>query len=149
MNRQYKVTLSEAQVDVIIRALDMYSRLGCGQFEEIDRLFQFDPRRNPQSYGWETRRKLDALKQLYLPLQDNASYSICSQEVPVDFRLAWDVYQTLRHHVSWERHPEGGFTVNFREPMNVSGAALCTIETVVSPTTAENETQGVNGVDSV
>lgn len=138
MNHQYKVTLSEAQVDVILRALDMYSRLGCGQFEEIDRLFQFDPRRNPKSYGWDIRCQLDALKQQFLPLQFNASYSICSQEVPVDFRLAWDVYQTIRHHVSWERHPEGGFTVNFREPMNVSGAALCTIETVV-PAVAAND----------
>jgi hypothetical protein len=144
VNRQYKVTLSEAQVDVILRALDMYSRLGCGQFEEIDRLFQFDPRRNPQSHGWETRQKLDALKQLFLPLPGNASYSICSQEVPVDFRLAWDVHQTLRHHVSWERHPEGGVTVNFREPMNVSGETLCTIETVVPPTMAEIHAPHVN-----
>lgn len=137
MNRQYQLMLNEAQVDALLQALEVYARLGCGQFEEIARLFCCDPR-SRQSNALSVEHCLDQAKHSLLALQRRASYSICSYDVPVSYRLAWDMYQVIRHHVSWEAHPEGGNTVNFNEPMNVSEIPFCTIETVVGVETSDS-----------
>lgn len=108
----------------------MYVRLGCGQFEEVARLFCCDLR-SRQGNALSVEHCLDQAKRLLLSLQCGTSYSICSYDVPVSYRLAWDMHQVIQHHVSWEAHPEGGNTENFNEPMNVSEIPFCTIETVV------------------
>ena len=128
MNHQYKLTLNDAQVDTLLRALDLYARVGCGQFEEIARLFRLDSRCGENVDGVEIHRLLGAIKQHLFSQHDGGSYSICSREVPVDYRLAWDVFQVVRYCVSWERFPEGGNTVNFDLPMNTSGRAFCVVE---------------------
>jgi hypothetical protein len=128
---QYRLTLNDDQVQMLLRALDVYSRVGCGQFQRILEMFQSDPRRREDScVQWEILFGL--FKQQLLQLEGNSNYSICSPEVPVDYRLAWDMLQVVRHHVSWEQQPEGGSQVWFDEPMNTSGLPFCTIETVVS-----------------
>lgn len=126
---QYQLTLNDEQVQMLLRALDVYSWIGCGQFERILELFRDDPRRREEcSIQWETLFRL--FKQQLLSLEGNASYSICSPEVSVDYRLAWDILQVIRHHIAWEEQPEGGHFVQFDPPMNTSGIPFCTIETV-------------------
>jgi len=126
---QYQLTLNDRQIETLLRALDVYSRVGCGQFERILEMFRGDPRRREDStIEWETLFRV--FKQQLLSLEENASYSICSTEVPVDYRLAWDMLQVVRHHVAWEKQPEGGHLVQFDSPMDTSGLPFCTIETV-------------------
>lgn len=130
MNHQYRLMLNEAQIDTLLRALDLYARVGCGQFEEIARLFRLDSRCGKNVDIVEIDRLFGVIKQCLFPSHHGGSYSICSREVPVDYQLAWDMFQVVWHHVSWEKHPEGGNTVNFDRPMNTSGRAFCTVETV-------------------
>ncbi len=124
----YQLTVTDEQVQVLLKALDVYSRVGCGQFERILEMFLGDPRR--QKDVPDCKLLFNRFKEQLLALTPDTSYSICSPDVPVDYRLAWDVLQVLRHHVAWRKQPEGGFTVNFDKPMNTSGAPLCRIETV-------------------
>ena len=133
---QYQLTLNDEHVQMLLRALDVYSRIGCGQLNRILELFLGDPRRRECSSI--QREALFRFKQQLLPLEGDASYSICSPEVPVDYRLAWDVLQVVRHHVAWEEQPAGGLFVQFDSPMNTSGAPFCTIETVDSDQAATN-----------
>lgn len=126
---QYQLTLNDGQVQMLLRALDVYSRIGCGQLDRILELFSCDPRRREGSSI--QRETLFRFKQQLLSLEGNANYSICSPEVPVDYRLAYDVLQVVRHHIAWEAQPEGGHFVQFDSPMSASGAPFCTIETVV------------------
>lgn len=124
----YQLTVSDEHVSMLLRALDLYSRVGCGQFERILELFQDDPRRREDNViQWETLFRL--FKQQLLSLKGNASYSICSPEIPVDYRLAWDMLQVIQHHIAWAVQPEGGHLVKFDLPMNVSGIPFCTIVT--------------------
>jgi hypothetical protein len=131
---QYQLTLNDEQVQMLLRALDVYSRVGCGQFNRILEMFRGDSRRPEDcSIQWEAQWEtlFCFFKKQLLSLQGNASYSICSPEVPVDYRLAWDVLQIVRHHVSWEKRPEGNpMSVHFDPPMNTSGLPFCTIVTV-------------------
>ena len=126
---QYQLTLNDEQVQMLLRALDVYSRVGCGQFDRILEMFCNDPRllEGMLAIQWETL--FCSFKQ-QLQLQRDASYSICSPEVPVDYRLAFDVLQVIRHHIAWKEQPEGGHFVKFDLPMNTSALPFCTIETV-------------------
>ncbi len=38
--------------------------------------------------------------------------------------IAWDVYQTVRQWLAYRRQPEGGFTVDFHDPMQRSGERI-------------------------
>lgn len=130
---QYQLTLNDEQVQMLLRALDVYSRIGCGQFDRILEMFRDDPRRREKT-DWRTlplgRDTLFRfIKQQLLSLEGDASYSICSSEVPVDYRMAWDMLQVVRHHIAWEAQPEGGHLVQFDPPMNTSALPFCTIET--------------------
>ena len=125
---QYQLTLNDEHVQMLLRALDVYSRVGCGQFHRILEMFSGDPRRRVGSSI--QRETLLRLKQQLLSLEGGASFSICSPEVPVDYRLAWDMLQVIRHHVAWKMQPEGGHLVKFDPPMNTSTLPFCTIETV-------------------
>ena len=37
---------------------------------------------------------------------------------------AWDIYQVIRHAYAWKRYPEGGWTVDFNEPMKTGHEPL-------------------------
>jgi len=111
---------------MFLRALDVYSRIGVGQFERIFEMFLGDPRR--QKDVSDCKPLFNCFKRQLLALEPNTSFSICSPDVPADYRLAFDVLQVIRHHVAWRKKPEGGFTVNFDKPMGTSDQPLCKIE---------------------
>lgn len=49
--------------------------------------------------------------------------------VRVGFMLGIRIgYQVQRHRLSWDRYPEGGWTVNFDEPYKVGKEPLAAIE---------------------
>lgn len=125
----YQLTLSDEQIRVLLRALDLYARVGCGQFEQILELFQGDSRRREDGMiQWETLFRI--FRNGLLSLQaDMAHYAICSPKVPADYRLAWDIFQVVRHHIAWAVQPEGGHLVKFDTPICTSGVSLCTVVT--------------------
>lgn len=114
-----KVTLelSEKQAGIVEEALEFYSRIHMGQFEELGNFF------HKRNYNRDEFRHLtDQLRRCVFPeLQRNAYYGICDKKHLSDnARIAWDIQQVIRHGVSWKRYPNGGITVNFDPPMRTS-----------------------------
>lgn len=124
---KYTLTVDDAQVRTILHALDLYSRVGCGQFDEIRRIFQFDPRTRVSVDPREIDRALEIVKQQLLPLERGTSYGICCRDVPQEYRMAYDILQVLRHCKAWHEHPEGGVTVNFHQPMQTGDHPFCKV----------------------
>lgn len=93
--------LSEKQLDTIERALDLYSRILCGQIEEVHKVIQWADFDRSIMVGNESRAIVETatsmLKQALFPEIYPASYSICNTEkLPSTAAVAYDIYQTLR-----------------------------------------------------
>jgi hypothetical protein len=122
MIMQITITVNETQAYVIMNALETYSRLLMGQFNEIDTLFV-----NNGNDVWKDfirRQELEmrlksARKCVYPMLEDNAYYGIFDKvHTPNNSRIAWDIKKAIEHDLSWHKYPEGGITTNFDTPMH-------------------------------
>lgn len=113
-----KIELSDKQADVLIAALDLYSRIHLGQFEEVANVARmYDVSRLNGDY--EAHNEFDdAIREAktILGFCRNGSYGIFNERVNDVARVAWDMQQVIRHYLAWKRNPEGGFTVNFDTP---------------------------------
>lgn len=116
----YRLTLSKSQAETLIRALDLYTRIGLGQLEEIAHMFAFEISPDEKD---RLRAHLDQAK-LVLGHPANGSHGINSIEVDDDFRAAYDIQQVVRHRLAWDKKPEGGIQVNFDEPRQTSDQPL-------------------------
>ena len=113
-------TLTLSQARVVMRALNLYSRLHMGQVDEL--MFLFGYRR---TFDREQVRSIirELRARLFPELSANEYYSVSDEHVG-DGRDAWDVQQAMRYAVAWHLHPEGGCTVDFNTPMRSSSAPL-------------------------
>jgi len=129
--RKYSLHIDEDQAKVLIKALDLYSRIGLGQFQEIIYAFNwrkivgredFDLR-----YG-EAKEHLNKAK-FHLTLHPpNASLGIFCKETPEEAKMTWDIQQVVRHRLAWDKEPKGGWRVDFDNPMQSSQKQLPTIK---------------------
>jgi len=118
MNKKYKLTVTEKQANVIRKALEIYSRIGLGQFVEILYHPQWWLNVNDTE---KVHKDIDNLIKSVCGFENsNMSYGIYSEEVDDTCRVAYDIEQVIRHRISWDNNPEGGFTVNFGKPMKTS-----------------------------
>ena len=126
-DQKYTLTLNKKQADILIAALDLYTRIGIGQFEEIlsvyDRGLQLaDVTREGMRNG------LDFVKQL-AGHPPNGSHGIHNQAVDDNFRVSYDLKQVIRNRIAWDREPKGGMQVDFDEPRATGKEPLATIKT--------------------
>lgn len=124
---KYTLTVDEVQADVILRALDFYSRVGCGQFNEISGIFRHDPRKKPSDPRL-IHANVESLRQQLLQLSDGVAYSICDRRVPQDYRMAYEILQVIRNCKAWTEHPGGGPFVQFDPPFVTTDHPLCKAE---------------------
>jgi hypothetical protein len=126
---KYKLTVSEQQAAIIANALDLFSRIGLGQFEEIMRVYD----RNhvvPLEAREQARNFLKAAK-IEVGHTSNGSFGIHSPKVSDDFRAAYDLLQVIRHRLAWDRNPEGNRPqVDFDPPSPTSALPLAQISQV-------------------
>lgn len=114
-----QLEMSEDQAYVIQDALDFYSRIMMGQFDNIASLFSIRLAKNVNRE--EETKLIEALKNLYYPeLHRSAYYGIFHSDTPEDAKISWDLIQVLRYDISWYKYPEGGHTVNFHTPLRSS-----------------------------
>lgn len=115
-----KITIecNENHARIIQQALDLYSRLGMGQFDRIHELMTFDFAKKLDVRS-EAEEILDNLKALYFPeLGKGYGYhGIFSNNTPDQSKVAWDIIQVIRNKIAWHEKPEGGHTVSFGDPM--------------------------------
>lgn len=104
----YNLKIDEKQAHVLIKALDLYSRIKCGQIKEVGNILRdaicAGEREGPQVKNMELADQLlDKVAMLYFPElpMPGASHSIRSAP-GVDERVAYDIQQVIRHRIAWD-----------------------------------------------
>lgn len=100
----YTIQLNEQQMHVMRDALDFYERvLGLGQLEEIEFCWRWDA----DVRGKDFQEKSDAIRHALYSAKligwgfgPGASRSIRSGDVPIRFRIAYDMTQVVRKTMS-------------------------------------------------
>ena len=114
----YLIELNEKQLNTLLKALDIYSRLGCGQLDTL-----LDPYNSPLPIHDKECAK-ESLKNLkncsFKNLDYNASIGIFSEDAPEESKIAYDIIQVARNVKAWSKNPEGGITVDFDKPWQAS-----------------------------
>jgi hypothetical protein len=123
---KYNLTLNDHQAQVLIQALDLFSRIGIGQFEEV--LQVYDPNAKLALKERERIRAGLNIAKTEAGHPSNGSYGIHHPKVDDDFRVAYDLQQVIRHRLAWDRKPEGDITVPFDKPMQIGQEPLAKIE---------------------
>jgi len=122
---KYTLTLNEEQARILIRALDLYSRIGIGQFEEVaqvyDRGLKLDLTTRDRIRAGLNIAKVEAGHPV------NGSYGIHNEKVDDEFRVAYDLQKVVRHRLAWDHQPQGGMGVHFDTPDQSGSQPLATI----------------------
>ena len=125
------VDLIDDEIGTCINALDFYNRMYIGQYEQIDwsirmRLISTEKFRE----GEHTRRKLyEAVRSIIMKdtriAQYNldASLGIWSDQTDDRAKSSYDMQQIMRYKAAYCSSPEGGTTIDFREPL-IEGSLL-------------------------
>lgn len=95
------IELSEKQLKTIANALDLYSRILCGQLRENIRVIQYADFSRPildtPEKQNEAEGAIQTLSRLLFPEIHPAQYSICNDaKLPSIAAIAYDIYQVIR-----------------------------------------------------
>jgi hypothetical protein len=131
-DKPYHLAMTEKQAQVLVNALDLYSRIGMGQLTEVAHILRMTVVGNPSG----TVDALDAVERLTREASSmwmggsGGYYGITSEKISDVFRVAWDLQQVIRYRLAWDRKPEGGIQVHFDDPMKTSAEELAVIKKV-------------------
>ena len=128
--KNFSLRLEDKEIYLLENALDFYFRLYLGQYVNIP----FDIR----FYCDKTCPSSDFVDPLLLLIRNrvmpnidldikrniNWSYGIGNEKVDIKGRLAYEILKTIMHNRAYAQHPEGGNTVEFNDPLMVSGKSL-------------------------
>jgi len=125
----YNLKITKEQAEILVKALDLYSRIGIGQFEEILKHPTWQRRifSDKMSYTSldEARYFLDNVRQIITGQRHGGIGITVSEE---HNRIAYDILQVIQHKLAWDDKPEGDTTVKFHEPMQRANHKMATIE---------------------
>lgn len=129
--QEYSLRITQKQADVIKDACELYSRLEMGQWDTVADFIR-TPLEHMEIPLCEIREQLNdlAVKARMKPSRW-AFRGITHDETHECGKIAWDVYQVLRHRVSWDRYPEGGMQVSFDKPFRTAKSVFAKIEKVI------------------
>ena len=124
---EYQIVLKDQEIKSLEKALDFYSRLLMGQYDHM--VFELGLNAQKKMIDQEFMHALLlAIRKMTMPDLPNgianhihASYGIASPELDTNSKLSYEILKTIMHNRSFIEHPEGGTTVNFNEPLSVSG----------------------------
>ena len=100
--------LNKTQMQTLIDACDMYSRVLIGQFGRVSEEFRMQPAAVEAEYGpcdsWAAHELLNnAVKQcIYPAMPANGSMGIHNEHTPKRAQRAFDIQQVLRHRIAWD-----------------------------------------------
>ena len=91
---KYVLELSDDQARTVVKALDLFGRIGMGQFEEV----VFPWRHRPSFSGDHEiiEGAVNKLKKECCGLTPGASFGICSEKVSLEYKRAYEIQQVLR-----------------------------------------------------
>lgn len=111
---RYQLTLTGKQAQILQDACELYERLHAGQWFALERIL---PIKDHDLPTFEQRMQLMIEPMLDL---DKLYFE----------RISGDIMNVIRHRLSWDRFPEGGWTVNFDKPLQFSSEPLATMERI-------------------
>jgi len=116
---QYTLEASEAQFNLIVKALDFYSRIHMGQVSELTNPFSLPL--PDADYSDVDTKVIELKKSMFPELEDREFYSIRAKKLPDDVRQAVDMLETIRYRISWdtttEEEPQG---IQYKKPFHFS-----------------------------
>ena len=113
--------ITEEECYLVLKALDLYSRIWIGQYDRIDDLSIYDTG-DKWNQNSVSHMLFQQIRDLQIPfLTGRGDYTCCSLGIwsdKTDIRAinAYDIQQRLRYEVSWYKNPEGDITVNYDKP---------------------------------
>lgn len=115
--RRIILELTEEHAKIIMQACELWARIQMGQLGTIatDALMHL-----PTDRFIPLRERLESLSGLVTGLGGGASHAIRSPAIADHARVAMDIRDVIRHHLSWKRSPKGGIGVNFDKPSTMS-----------------------------
>jgi hypothetical protein len=140
--KKYTIEITENQANVIKEALEVFARLGIGQFRDALESLPL----KPHAEGWHDDMLVigQILKKYTRSNVDGwqSSLSIHSQDVNDEAQIAWDIYQVVRRKLSWDYAIGNGWVkdendsrnwkemmgVNYDDPLQVGPEPLAKIE---------------------
>jgi len=136
---RFRVTMNERQAKLVIKALDLYSRLGGGQIEEIERFLRDQlvsgkgiASRLSVKKLMVLREYIGPIKRHVLALRPGESLGITSGEAADWTRECYDVQRVIQNGVAWAEMPEGGSQVWFDDVDRLGSEPLPEFEVVES-----------------
>ena len=122
--------LTEKQAEVVVAALDLYSRILIGQTEEVERVYRWLPGDRLSLKKLQTAKHLlDDVKHVLWGFLPGSSYGIHHPDVHDDARKAFDLQQVIRNTIARTKNPKGGSQVIYDTPTQTSTEEpLATIE---------------------
>lgn len=138
----YTLTLTPEQAQVLSHAAEIIARLGIGQFRDA---LEWLPTTEFRPDGWhEDMETIGMLLSRHMKHNVDgyrSNLGINNKDVAEQARIAWDLYQVIRHRLSWDRAIEQGIvqpgeprkwlqmdSVNYDAPMKASTEPLARME---------------------
>lgn len=114
----YNLKVTEEQLKVISTACELLSRIQGGQITEA---FEHLPLKKGVDWNVYHEIKDEVTKRMPEILEDgidgwSSSFGVGSTKVHKYHDIAWDLYTTTRHQLSWEYAIEQGWVENFNSP---------------------------------
>lgn len=106
-DKKYFLEMTAEHAEILVRALDCYSRIGIGQFENVLEVY---------SRGIKTALDPDAFESAREGLNEakaaaghpaSGSHGIHNPEVSDEFRAAFDMQKVIRARLAYDKRPEG------------------------------------------
>ena len=95
--KKYNIEVNKKQLEIILSALEAYTRAGTHQFDIMMEAV------TKWKYNYETNKKVNrAIREIIeSPLDEYESFGIHSTEIDDDYRKSYDLIQVLRYTKSW------------------------------------------------
>ena len=135
MDDRYVLTMDRETALMVRRASEFYTRIMCGQFDEVVReILNAWPEKYKEDTFCIMRDQAEAFLRLaravLFPELDSGSYYGVGHNRNAD--ISWNVNQVIRYVIAWRDNPEGDYGVNFNKPISWSGTPLPSFEIVDS-----------------
>lgn len=139
MAEKVVMEMSLEQAGLLSRICDFYARMRNGQFSELGFELAMHKPKNAVDFDRDVFDYIlmAARKMVFPELHGLGHHYGVGHDHTAD--EAWDMHEVIRHALAYHRDPEGGYTVDFREPMNWSGEPLIKCKIIDDVQTARKE----------
>ena len=97
----YQIEATEAQLELIMKALDFYSRIQMGQVSELTNPFAIQL--PDADYSQVDEQLLKLKKSMFPALDAKTFYSIKTKKIPDSIRQLVDILDVIRHKLAWDK----------------------------------------------